>query len=667
MADAERPPLSPVPGLSPSRIHRPARHWTALSLLGSFGVHAVVAAILLGLSILERPLSLPAQQPDFEIDVVRADTIEGLAGGPEQVAESAADLIEETGPDIAADDAPDLADAAAVDTAEAAAADTADPVVADTADTAAADLAPEPADVPVAEAPDTELSDGDPPVTTDTMAPDLADAVDAAAPATVDADLAAGPPPAIAAADPVAPTADAPPPSDAAPPPDPVADPDVVADLGADPGADIAAAATIAPPVADDPSLATSPGPIDAGAAIAALDVPAPAAGGDLATPETAAPPGVDLAAAIPPAPDRPGVPDRPVTVGDGRLADATPPLAGTDADPRVAVPVGPERIDPDTIDAGGFGDGTPAPPVTAAVDGANPPVDTGNRPLVVASLDSAAAADPAPPLAGGADAALENGGVEVASLADAAAVELDEPLTDPSGLRDALGQVLDGIACGAVRARLAPSLDRVEIVGHVANRAARGRLLTELSGLPADLRVDDRGVVTLPPPHCDLVETLIDAGARPVPSDQAVWVGAATQSQALAVVPGSDVVLDLVTPDTWSHVYVDYFDQEGRVVHLFPTGDGADTEWSPQRPLRLGDRIQAGAAPSVPLIPEGPPGVGLLLTLTSTVPLFDPDRPMVERADDYRTRLEIVLRELPFRHPDASTSLAYMVITIGG
>ena len=651
MADAERPPLSSVPGLSPSRVHRPARHRTALSLLGSFGVHATVAAIWLGLSSLERPLSLPAHQPDFEIDVVRAEAVEGLAGGPEQIAESAANLIEEIGPDIAAADAPELADAAAVDTADAAAADT--------TGTAAADLAPEPADVPVAEAPDTELSDDGPPVATDTAAPDLADAVDAAppTPATVDADLTAGPPPAIAAADPVALAADVSPAADAAPPPD----------LGADPGAGIAAAAPVAPPVADGPSLATSPGPIDADAAIAGLDVPAPAAGGDLAIPETAAPPGVDLAAAIPPAPDRPGVPDRPVTGGHGRLADATPPLAGTDADPRVAVPVGPVRIDPDTIDAGGMGDGTPPPPVTAAVDGANPPIDTGNRPLVVASLDPTAAADPRPPLAGGADAALDNGGVEVASLADAAAVELDEPLADPSGLRDALGQVLDGIACGAVRARLAPSLDRVEIVGHVANRAARGRLLTELSGLPADLRIDDRGVVTLPSPHCDLVETLIDAGARPMPSDQAVWVGAAAQSQALAVVPGSDVVLDLVTPDTWSHVYVDYFDQEGRVVHLFPTGDGVDAEWSPQRPLRLGDRSQAGAARSVPLIPEGPPGVGLLLTLASTVPLFDPDRPMVERADDYRTRLEIVLRELPFRHPDASTSLAYMVITIGG
>jgi eukaryotic-like serine/threonine-protein kinase len=100
--------------------------------------------------------------------------------------------------------------------------------------------------------------------------------------------------------------------------------------------------------------------------------------------------------------------------------------------------------------------------------------------------------------------------------------------------------------------------------------------------------------------------------------------------------------------PDREAHVYLDYFDAEGNVVHLRPN------------PLAESTRLAAGATARHGVPPEeqqpgvrsyqvAPPfGRNLLLLMAADTPIFSRQRPELEPAGDYLRALEALVSERP-------------------
>ena len=91
-------------------------------------------------------------------------------------------------------------------------------------------------------------------------------------------------------------------------------------------------------------------------------------------------------------------------------------------------------------------------------------------------------------------------------------------------------------------------------------------------------------------------------------------------------------------------YLYVDYIDNGGDVVHLFPT---------PRRPdnrVRAGEQVTLGvpksrAEPGERFYVIGPPfGPNMILVTSSPVPLFDRQRAEAEKAADYVPALDAAM-----------------------
>ena len=111
----------------------------------------------------------------------------------------------------------------------------------------------------------------------------------------------------------------------------------------------------------------------------------------------------------------------------------------------------------------------------------------------------------------------------------------------------------------------------------------------------------------------------------------------------------GDSLIVEVqAAPNQEAHVYLDYFDAEGNVVHLRPN------------PLAVATRLAAGATARHGVPPEEqrpgvryyqvvPPfGRNLLLLMAADTPLFANQRPELEPAGDYLRALEALVAERP-------------------
>jgi hypothetical protein len=230
--------------------------------------------------------------------------------------------------------------------------------------------------------------------------------------------------------------------------------------------------------------------------------------------------------------------------------------------------------------------------------------------------------------------------------------------------LQTAVAAALGGVECGHVKATLTQATadgQRLILTGHIASPDEAAGLGRKLSGMPGVAAVDQSGLVVLPRPICSIPDRLIQAGAR-LSSDQRIMldtVGMPGEMGTLHLHGGSELRLLLTAPDFDAWVYVDYYDRDGRVLHLLPSPAARDNRFVARSRLQLGASNGVGRVMRI-----APPfGRDLVVGVATPRPIFRELRPEIERAEDYLTALTHALTSVRRDAPGSPIELFYLVI----
>jgi hypothetical protein len=185
------------------------------------------------------------------------------------------------------------------------------------------------------------------------------------------------------------------------------------------------------------------------------------------------------------------------------------------------------------------------------------------------------------------------------------------------------------GYSCAALDYAIGPDRS-VTVSGFIPTAADRDRLRGQITGLQGagKTKFDVR---LRPWPFCELTALLAplataDAGAPVL----------ALASGAKHAYVDQRLTLDARMPDFDGFVYLDYWDEEGKVLHLLPN----DRQRLNLRPARN----QLVFAPKNCWSLGGNTGEQLVTLIAASKRLFSPDRPEVENAKDYLASLKDAL-----------------------
>jgi hypothetical protein len=270
-------------------------------------------------------------------------------------------------------------------------------------------------------------------------------------------------------------------------------------------------------------------------------------------------------------------------------------------------------------------------------------PAQAPGPPAITAAATAPAAEAPTPPTIVAA--------APLATLPLGPRVSADQTRSELAGL---LGQ----IECGRVSGAL--DEDRALVLrGHVPSATDREALIGRLRSMSGIASVDATRLVELPKPHCGTVERLAGLGipaSSEQESDPSV-LGPAAQSEILRFTNGQPVSFQLKSPDFPGYVYVDYYDAEGRVLHLMPNEFIPQRRLPPAQPFRIGD--QRG----LEMIVEPPFGLDLVVAIATSEPIFPRHRPTSEPADVYLRDLETALARARSGNRTFRSEYAYLFV----
>lgn len=227
---------------------------------------------------------------------------------------------------------------------------------------------------------------------------------------------------------------------------------------------------------------------------------------------------------------------------------------------------------------------------------------------------------------------------VETVALPSETEVEPDAPAAVPpvdvAALESAANQALASVPCSQLSARVGD--DRLASVsGVVSLPGDLTRITRALEGVEGLGGVDTGGIMTETRPVCSAA-ALVDAAARS--GAVAVWT-----NQPDGVFRDGDylVVHTAVPPGPPLHVYVDYVDPGGDVVHLRPNPAVPEAMVDGGSEIQLGVEA-AGVQDGARYYQLGAPyGQAVVVVLASAAPLFSTERAEVESAATYLPALE--------------------------
>ena len=209
-------------------------------------------------------------------------------------------------------------------------------------------------------------------------------------------------------------------------------------------------------------------------------------------------------------------------------------------------------------------------------------------------------------------------------------------PGLDPGALASAANQALAGILCSELSARVADD-GGVTVNGMVSLPGDRDRIGGVLGAIAGLGRIDTGAVLIESRPVCSAA-ALVDRGAR-------AGAGVRTNHADGVFRDGNYLVVHAtVPPGPPLHVYVDYVDPGGDVVHLRPNPVLPDSLVDGGSEIQLG--VEAANAPADARTYQlgEPYGRAVILVLASAAPLFPALREEVEPAASYLVALEQAL-----------------------
>lgn len=222
-------------------------------------------------------------------------------------------------------------------------------------------------------------------------------------------------------------------------------------------------------------------------------------------------------------------------------------------------------------------------------------------------------------------------------TLETAAALRLPSPAA--SGLRDALADRLAQVDCARVQTVYNPETGAIDLRGHVKSDADRARLMASISRqLGGALPLND-SLQRLGAPQCT---ALVRLAEMPLPQSveqltNPLIIGADLQTRSYRFADGQTMRFDLSGADYDGWLYLDYFDNEGQVLHLIPNKYIAPLVLPAKATLGFGDGSSQDPALGRFEMRVSPPfGQDIAVAMVANEPLFEAPRPTVEAAAPY-------------------------------
>ena len=227
--------------------------------------------------------------------------------------------------------------------------------------------------------------------------------------------------------------------------------------------------------------------------------------------------------------------------------------------------------------------------------------------------VDIAPPAPAAPPVAAAATPATSPSAPQLAVVAPPRVVNAGE-------LAAQVSRAVDSFQCANVRPSLVNDQD-VRLAGFVSSSDELSRLRAAASSIANIGRIDDSAVAVYPLSHCRLVklinESAAPSGALPAPRLQ-------FNNPDLVYKGGDTLIVNAGGTAAYSgYLYVDYFDNEGNVVHMLPMQLHPDNRMKSGQIITLGTQKEGGK-PGERVYEIGAPfGPNMIVAIASPKPLF--------------------------------------------
>ncbi len=220
------------------------------------------------------------------------------------------------------------------------------------------------------------------------------------------------------------------------------------------------------------------------------------------------------------------------------------------------------------------------------------------------------------------------------AAVASAPAAPPPAPAVDRVRVRGALSELFRSFPCANLTAEIGDD-GTVMLTGLVSRDDELTRLTREVSALPHVPRVDNRATVE-PWPFCE-VERLLSTQTAGGPTAPQIEASHADRTYH----EGDALIVTAInhTRDD-SYLYVDFFDTDGKVVHMLPTALRANNRVAANQRVALGTTSGKAARDERVYVIAPPFGTGLVIALSSARPLFAEPRPEQEDVGAYLAAL---------------------------
>jgi eukaryotic-like serine/threonine-protein kinase len=204
------------------------------------------------------------------------------------------------------------------------------------------------------------------------------------------------------------------------------------------------------------------------------------------------------------------------------------------------------------------------------------------------------------------------------------------------------VSRAVDGFQCAEVKPSLVGD-QGVRLTGFVSSSDELSRLRAAASGVANVGRIDDSGVGVYPLSHCKLVklvnETAAPSSGLPAPRLQ-------FNNPDLVYKGGDTLIVNVSGTSAYGgYLYVDYFDNEGNVVHMLPMPLHPDNRMKPGQVMTLGTQSHGGKPGERVYQIEAPFGPNLIVAVASPKPLFK--RPRANEQESAAAYLPVLAEEL--------------------
>ncbi|MEZ5669120.1 MAG: hypothetical protein R3F55_17090 [Alphaproteobacteria bacterium] len=241
-----------------------------------------------------------------------------------------------------------------------------------------------------------------------------------------------------------------------------------------------------------------------------------------------------------------------------------------------------------------------------------------------------------------------------------------------PEGPESAIAAILAEISCGHLDADVTVD-GSVAVRGFMTSSDEQAEVRQRLSEINGIAGVADDNVVVVGDGLCSGLGVYAGAGAEIAPDAEPMDhlppelrpdpLFGMIQGGRAAFAEAQYLEVYVETPDYPAHVYIDFFKPNGEVVHLLPSElNPTPANYYPAAATTI--PISA-AEPGSIAVPAGPPyGTGMVVTLSTSAPLFDlsPPRPRVELAEGYLAALEEELQRRALT-PDFRSQYGYVFV----